>query len=63
MNRNCTSCGKPVIEVDGTLVHEGAGRVEQKCMSCGWTGGQFGKFTACPRCGDATALKDMHSAS
>ena len=62
MNRNCTSCGKPVAEINGMVVHEGGGRVEQKC-GCGWSGGQLGKFSVCPRCGQTATLVDSHTAN
>ncbi len=62
--RICKQCGKVVIDTgtDG-VVHNGAGTVEQRCKNCGWTGGQYGKFSQCPRCGDQTSLIDDHFAS
>ena len=62
-NRSCKICGKPVIDMgNGEVVHSQGGTVEQRCRSCGWGGGQVGKFTNCPRCGDATNLSDDHIA-
>lgn len=62
---NCKTCGKPVVEANGNLVHEGAGIVEQECKNpaCGWKGGQYGGYSSCPRCGDATSLVNNHSAN
>ena len=63
-NRNCAKCGKPVTDNGtGGVAHNGAGTVEQKCQNCGWMGGQYGKFSQCPRCGDQTSLVDDHYAS
>lgn len=59
----CASCSKPVVLIGGGWVHVGGGTVEQKCRNCGWSGGQVGKFSNCPRCGDGTQLVDDHSAS
>lgn len=61
--KNCSICGKLVIDVNGTIVHAGGGVAEQKCQNCGWTGGQAGRYTQCPRCGDMTSLVDDHVAS
>ena len=63
--KNCATCGKPVALVNGSYVHDGGGTVEQKCKNpaCNWKGGQVGKFSSCPRCGDATQLVDDHIAS
>lgn len=58
----CATCGKPVAEINGTKYHEGGGHVEQKC-GCGWSGGQLGKFSVCPRCGQTATLVDSHSAN
>ena len=63
-NRNCAKCGKPVIKNDsGVIAHIGGGIVEQRCNNCGWTGGQYGGFTQCVRCGDSTSLVNDHYAS
>lgn len=61
--KNCATCGKPVVDNNGVLAHVGAGVIEQKCKNCGWSGGQYGKFSQCPRCGDMTSLVDDHVAS
>lgn len=63
-SKNCAVCNKPVNKIQDVWVHDGGGTVEQKCKnpSCNWRGGQFGKFSACPRCSDATQLVDDHSA-
>lgn len=47
----------------GGIVHVNGGTVEQKCRNCGWRGGQVGKFSNCPRCGDGTQLVDDHNAT
>lgn len=60
--KTCSRCGKQVIEVNGSVVHVGGGTVEQRCKSCGWTGGQVGRYQNCPRCGDQTNLVDDHIA-
>ena len=61
---NCLVCGKEIVETEnGTKVHIGGGAVEQKCRNCGWSGGQYGKYSQCPRCGDMTSLVDDHNAS
>ena len=62
--RPCKVCGQPVVDTGSVMVHVGGGAVTQKCQnpSCGWVGGQAGKFTACPRCGDGTRLIDDHKA-
>lgn len=61
--RNCKVCGQPVVENEfGVVVHVGGGQINQKCRSCGWNGGQVGKFSTCPRCGDGTNLIDEHTA-
>lgn len=62
-NRNCAKCGKAVIDTNGVVVHVGGGTVEQHCRNCGWSGGQVGRFSKCPRCGDGTQLTDDHIAS
>ena len=64
--RTCAKCGQPVIDIGtGGLVHANGGTVMQRCNnpSCGWTGGQVGKYSNCPRCGDGTQLVDDHVAS
>lgn len=62
--KSCVKCGKAVMILSaGTIVHDGAGTVEQRCKSCGWTGGQIGKYITCPRCGDMTNLLDDHIAA
>ena len=60
---NCKTCGKPVVDNDGMLAHEGGGVTTQGCKNCGWTGGQYGKYSQCPRCGDGTSLFDDHYAN
>lgn len=63
-SRNCKTCGKPVIDMGtGGIVHDGGGVTQQKCQNCKWTGGQAGRYSQCPRCGDMTSLIDEHSAS
>ena len=62
-NRNCKTCGKPVVDTGDTVVHTGGGMVEQRCRNCGWMGGQVGRFSQCPRCGDATQLVNDHNAN
>ena len=64
--RPCKVCGSPVVENSfGGMVHVGGGSMMQKCKnpSCGWSGGQIGGFTSCPRCGDSTQLSNEHQAS
>jgi hypothetical protein len=65
-NRACKVCGKEVVNygTDG-IAHASGGTVEQVCKnpSCGWRGGQYGKFSQCPRCSDQTSLVDDHVAS
>lgn len=58
----CNVCNREVLEANGNLVHNGGGEFEQKCMNCGWTGGQVGKFSTCPSCGNQTSLVDTHRA-
>lgn len=63
--RACKICSKEVIDMGtGGVVHSEGGTVTQHCknLSCGWSGGQVGKFLNCPRCGDGTQLVDDHSA-
>jgi len=65
-SRTCKVCGKEVVDNGaGGVAHVGGGTVEQECNSgsCGWRGGQYGKFSKCPRCGDGTQLVDDHQAS
>jgi ribosomal protein S27AE len=62
--KTCAKCGKPVIDTGtGGLVHVGGGTMEQKCGNCGWSGGQAGGFSQCPRCGDETQLSNDHAAA
>lgn len=62
--RACAVCGKPVIDNGtGNIAHESGGVTTQKCQNCGWMGGQYGRYTQCPRCGDETSLVDDHNAS
>lgn len=64
-NRQCKVCGKEVVDAGMSgVVHVGGGAVEQVCknLSCGWIGGQAGKYESCPRCGDKTQLVDGHTA-
>ncbi len=62
-NRTCTICGKPVVVNGDIVAHDGGGVNEQKCNSCGWTGGQADGYQNCPRCGDQTNLVNDHVAS
>lgn len=62
-NRACKTCGKPVVDNDGSVAHDGGGMITQTCKNCGWSGGQYGKYTQCPRCGDMTSLVDDHAAN
>ena len=62
-NKDCTNCQKPVIDTGSGIVHVGGGELTQKCQNCGWKGGQVGRFSQCPRCGDQTSLIDDHMAS
>ena len=63
----CAICGLPVVKIahNDVVVHVGGGSSMQKCknQTCGWTGGQAGGFTTCPRCGDATSLVTDHVAT
>lgn len=60
---NCKTCGKPTVESPNGLAHVGGGETEQKCMNCGWTGGQPLGYSSCPRCGDGTSLINNHRAN
>jgi DNA-directed RNA polymerase subunit RPC12/RpoP len=62
-NKNCSVCGKPIINTGLNLAHTDGGVVEMKCQNCGWIGGQYGGVTQCVRCGDMTSLVRDHVAS
>ena len=63
-NRHCSdpNCEIEVMEIDSNIVHLGGGEMMQKCQNCGFVGGQVGRFSQCPRCGDQTSLVDDHRA-
>lgn len=62
-NRNCKTCGKPVIVTGENVAHADGGVMEQNCQNCNWKGGQAGGFTKCPSCGDETSLINNHKAN
>lgn len=59
----CKVCSKTVLDNgQGVVVHVDGGMMEQRCKNCQWTGGQYGGYTSCPRCGDGTSLVNDHIA-